>query len=140
MKKLLTILGSTFRTSSITASNFEVGQVWKYQTREHETNSTLTIVQVDTLNNEEIIHISIEGVSIKNPQSPSGYGESVSHLPISTEALKSSVTKLVQQVSELPDYTEGYQTWREAYDSGNGGFFTISVAKCVEYMETAVNQ
>jgi hypothetical protein len=140
MKKLITFLSSLFMTSAASASGFSVGQVWEYQTRDQEVGSTLTVVQIDTLKGYEIIHISIEGLRIKSPHTPSGYSESVSHLPIAPEALKTSVTQLKSQTDELPEYKEGYQIWREAFDSGEAGFFTIPVAACVSYMEEAINQ
>ena len=99
MKKLFTFLSSIFLATSASAGDFVVGQVWEYQTRQHESESKLTIVQVDSLKGQEIIHISLEGLRIKNPQAPKGYGDKVSHLPISPEALKSSVTTLVGQTS-----------------------------------------
>ncbi len=140
MKNLIILLSLTLVASIASASDFSVGQIWDYQTRENEVGSRLTIVQIDELKGQEIIHISVEGLKIRSPQSPTGYGNSVSHLPIAPEALRASVTKLSGKTRSLPDYREGYQMWREAFDSDKGGFFTISVADCVEYMEQAINQ
>ncbi|GGZ96608.1 hypothetical protein GCM10008090_01060 [Arenicella chitinivorans] len=126
--------------STALAGDFSVGQIWSYQTRDHEAESKLTIVQIDRREGKEIIHISIDGLRIKNPQAPSGYGSDISHLPISPKALKASVTKLSGQAGILSNYKEGYQIWREAFDSGQGGFFTISVAESVDYLEQAINQ
>jgi hypothetical protein len=140
MKKLITFFNSLFMTPTASFSSFSVGQVWEYKTRDQDVGSTLTVVQLDTLNGYEIIHISIEGLRIKSPHIPSGYSENVSHLPIAPEALKSSVTQLKSQTHELPEYKEGYQMWRDAFDSSEAGFFTITVAECVNYMEQAVNQ
>jgi hypothetical protein len=140
MKKLITFLGSLFKTPAASASGFSVGQVWHCQTREHEAGSKLSVVQIDTLKGHEIIHISIEGLRISSPHAASSYSESVSHLPIGPTALKASVTQLSAQTDDLPDYKEGYQIWREAFDSDDAGFFTIPVAECVSYLEQAINQ
>lgn len=122
------------------SENFEVGQRWEYATRPEDVGSVLTIVRVDDINDEAIVHISLERVKIKSPRSADGFADHISHLPISDDALRTSVTKLIGSTSELPDFEEGYQIWKEAFDAGNGGFFTISVSECVAYMEQAINQ
>ena len=61
-------------------------------------------------------------------------------MPISPDALKESVTELVNQTESLPNFEEGYEIWREAFDSGKAGIFTISVKECVEFMEQTINQ
>jgi len=49
---------------------------------------------------------------------------------------------VVQQIGtrQLPDFQEGYDTWRQAFDSGQGGVFSITAAEAVDYMEQALNQ
>jgi hypothetical protein len=120
--------------------DFAVGQIWAYQTRPAEPNARLTIVKIDQIADITIVHISLDGLHISNPHVPQGYGESVGHMPIASESLKASVTQLVGQTDVLPDYAEGYQTWKAAFDAGEGGFFTIGLAECIGYMETAINQ
>ncbi len=140
MNKLIAFMGSILIASFAMADDFTVGQVWNYETREHEAGSRLTIVQIDSLHGQDIVHISVDGLRIRNSYLESGFGEHISHLPISPEALESSVTKQIGQVKTLPDYREGYQIWREAFDSGEGGVFSLSVAECIEFIEQTVNQ
>jgi len=122
------------------AKDFAVGQVWEYKTRAVEPNSFLTIVKIENVKDKTIIHISLENVKIKNSHAPSGYGESVSHMPIAKQSLKESVTKLLKSNAKLPAYEEGYNLWREAFEKGEGGYFTISVSKCIEFMEQTINK
>ena len=122
------------------AKEFSVGQIWEYKTRATELGSKVTILKIDFLNDQEIIHIYVGGLKLKNPQSSTGYGEDISHMPISPDALKESVTELVNQTESLPNFEEGYEIWREAFDSGKAGIFTISVKECVEFMEQTINQ
>ncbi|MEM7358931.1 MAG: hypothetical protein AAF431_07535 [Pseudomonadota bacterium] len=122
------------------AKDYKQGQIWKYDTRSIEPDSRLVIVQVDEIDGEEIVHISVNGLRLKNPHSDTGYGEEVSHMPISPAALSESVIELVGFTDELPDYKEGYGIWREAYDSGKAGVFSITVKESVNFMEGAVNQ
>jgi hypothetical protein len=134
-------IGGLFMLSSSFAQQFEVGQIWEYKTRPNELASRLTIVKIDVLPNDvTIIHISLTGLNIKSPQSPRGISDTASHLPLVETSVRESVTKLVGTTTDLPDFEEGYNMWKEAFDSGQGGYFTITVDKCVEYMEAAINQ
>lgn len=136
MKKALLILGVVMTTTVTHAAGFKVGQVWEYKTRAVEVGSTLTIVKIDNVENERIIHISVQGLSIKNPKAPKGYNDKIAHLPISEKSLTESVTKMLRVTEELPDFQEGYNLWKDA----QGGYFTLPVSQCVEYMEQVINQ
>jgi hypothetical protein len=45
--------------------------------------------------------------------------------------VESSVTELVAESVPLPDYSEGYEIWREAFDKNDAGVFSLAVAECV---------
>ena len=47
--------------------------------------------------------------------------------------------KLVKESSDLPNYDEGYQLWREAFVAGTAGFYMTSVAEAVGIMEETLN-
>ncbi|AHM59263.1 hypothetical protein D770_04980 [Flammeovirgaceae bacterium 311] len=119
---------------------FEAGQTWRYHTRNGENNSTLTIVKVEKLKNDTIIHIALSGLKIKHPLVKSGVSESIDHLPFSKEAILNSVIEQIGSQSQLPDFMEGYVQWKEAYESGNGGIFTITVKEAVGYVEQTMNK
>ena len=119
---------------------FAVGQIWEYHTRSSEIESQLIVVKIDHSDQGRIIHISVTGLHLKNPHAPYGYGKLLPHLPIAESALQESVTQCVGRTDELPDYTEGYEIWREAFSKGEGGYFAIPVAECVEYTEQILNQ
>lgn len=57
-------------------------------------------------------------------------------MPFTREALDHSVTTLVRETREVPDFKVGYQEWRNAC----GGVYTISVADAIEVAETAFRQ
>ncbi len=127
-------------SSLSTAKDLEIGQIWAYETREKDQGSTLTILKIEKVKDTIIVHISIDGVNLNTPKSDRVYERIIGHLPIEEKSLHSSLTSLVDKTNELPDFQEGYDMWKEAFDSGEGGFFTISVAMCVEYMEQVLNQ
>jgi hypothetical protein len=122
------------------AQEFAVGQVWNYKTRSVEPGSTLTIVRIDRFQTATIIHISLADVRVKSPLAPNGISSEASHVPIAESALRDSVTTLAGTTDRLPNYQEGYKIWREAFDAGKAGYFTISVSECVDVFEKTLNQ
>jgi len=122
-------------------SKYKVGQQWSYSARPGEEKSYLIIVKID--NDPKlgrIIHIALRGLKMKNPHSPDGFSEDVNHMPFLEAAIEKSGLKLLKEKVELPDFEEGYQIWRKAFDAGNAGAYSITVAEAVEVMETALNK
>lgn len=126
---------------SVSAQDFREGQVWSYKTRKGEEKSTVLINKVDTDPKlGKIFHISIFGVKIKNPRIVGGVSTELQHSPVSEETLKKSLTKMTRKDSPNPDYADGYKTWKEAFDRGDAGVFTIGVADIVGVIEKTINQ
>ena len=131
----------TVKQKETNDSKFKVGQKWSYRARPGEESSYFIIVKID--NDPKlgrIIHISMRGLKIKNPRSPDGLSEVVSHMPFAEEAIEKSEVKLLQEKVDLPDFEEGYRMWREAFDAGRGGIYTITVAEAVTVMESVLNR
>lgn len=131
----------TVKQEETNDSKFKVGQKWSYRARPGEESSYFIIVKID--NDPKlgrIIHISMRGLKIKNPRSPDGFSEVVSHLPFAEEAIEKSEVKLLEEKVDLPDFKEGYRIWREAFEAGRGGIYTITLAEAVAVMETALNR
>jgi len=122
------------------ADKFKAGQLWKYKTRLGEENSTVMILKVEKYENAEtIIHISISGVKINNKHSPNGITEVLGHSPLSEEAVLKSVTQLIASDQELPDYYEGYNKWKEAFDNKKAGVFGLDICDVVKVIDETVN-
>ncbi len=121
-------------------SKFSVGQVWAYHTRLQDSTSTLVVVKTeadDVLG--EIVHISLRDVRMRNAyQATVSLG--MAHLPISEEALSRSVTRVLEENAALPEYEDGYHQWREAFDAGQAGIWTVPVAEIVDATESVVNR
>ena len=118
-------------------SKYKVGQVWKFKSRSIEPNAKLTIIKVESQGKlGNIIHIHVDSVKIKTSSKPVKYTHVVSHMPFSEAVIDSSVTKMIGEVTELPDFQEGYDEWHESFKKGKAGVFSIPVGKSVEYMET----
>jgi hypothetical protein len=118
---------------------FKVGQIWNYDTRIGEENSTFEILKIEKYDSAGIvIHIYVNGLKIKNPNKQGGYSEYIGHLPFSKDAVLKSVTTIVSEKNKLPDYKEGYETWKEAFDKKEGGVFSITIKDVVKYVDETI--
>lgn len=123
------------------AHDFKEGQVWSYRTRPHEAGSTLLINKIEANSKlGPIFHISLSGLKIKNPRASSGFSDRLPHSPVSQQTLDRSVVALIGNAAPDPAYLEGHATWKKAFDAGQGGIFTITVAEIVDTIEQAINQ
>jgi len=124
-----------------TKSRYKSGQVWRYKTRPGEEDSSLIVVKVENhpkMGN--IIHIGLRNLRMKNPHNQEGYSDTALHLPFAEEAIDKSVVKILEEKAKLPAFEEGYSLWREAFDAGKAGIYTITIAEAVEIMEKSLNQ
>lgn len=129
------------KSTVLTESRYKVGQVWSYKTRPNESKSTFIVVKVENdpkLGN--IVHIALRDLKIKNPRSPDGITDTMNHLPFAEEAITKSAVKLLKVKQELPDFEEGYNLWREAFNQKRAGIYTITIAEAVKVVEESLNQ
>jgi hypothetical protein len=104
------------------------------QTRVGEEESTLLINKVeDHPKLGRIYHISVSKVTIK--AAPDAVTHDLPHLPVSRQTLELSCTKLVGRSEPNPMYLPGYQMWKQAFDGGHAGIYTIPVAEIVDLAE-----
>ncbi|VFR56997.1 hypothetical protein BRI6_3659 [plant metagenome] len=123
------------------AQPYDSGQVWRYQTRPGEEASRVLINKVeahDTLG--RIFHISVLAVQVKNPRIEGGISTVLPHFPVSEQTLKGSLLEIEGSQAPNPDYLEGYEIWKTAFDKGEAGVFTITVADIVGVVEQTINQ
>src|SRR5262249_14963687 len=127
--------------SQAQATDFAEQQVWSYRTRKGEEGSTLLINKVENDPNlGQIFHISVAKVRVRNRHAPSGVIDELPHFPVSKQTLEASCTKLVGKSAPNPEYVEGYNEWKRAFDQGKAGVFTISVAEIVQIVEDTLNR
>ena len=121
-------------TSEQPESKFRPGQVWAFKTPPSQPNAKLTILRVERDAKVGIVvHVALSGVSYGNGQTE------IPHLPFAESAVEQSVTTLERESGPVPDYAEGYRLWREAFDSGKGGVFSITVADAYETVTGIAN-
>ena len=127
--------------SEKTEAKYKVGQMWSYKARPHEEKSYFIIVKIENdAKLGTIVHVAMRGLKMKNPRSPDGISDTVNHMPFTEDAVSRSALKLLKEKVELPDYEEGYQMWRDAFDDERAGVYTITLAEAVKVMETTLNQ
>ena len=118
---------------------YKVGQEWSYKTRKGEENSTLKILKIEEYpTHGKVIHISIGGLKVGDPNVEKGYAKEFTHIPISEKALNESVTKLKNEKVKLPTKIDGYDYWKKEFDQGISGVFSISVSEIVDLMEESI--
>ncbi len=108
MKKLALIMSLLSMFSFAKAEQFSEGQVWSYETRIGEENSTVLINRIET--NEKfgkIYHISLNEVKVKSPHIAGGFSTELPHFPVAEETLKKSLLKLVGNAAPHPQHLEG---------------------------------
>lgn len=123
------------------ALRFEPGQVWRMLGRPQDNDphvAVLAITRDETLG--EIVSIAITGVNIRNAFVEGGVQTQLPHAPVTAEALRAAVTELVESdgpTAETPGFTEAYQQWREPYEAGEAGVFTIALTEILDIIEQA---
>ena len=128
-------------TDTNPTNKYEVGQIWKYNTRSGEEGSRIYIVKTEVEDGYGIIyHIHVDGLKIKNPRMESGLQNDISHAPVDRQTLDKSVTTLMGTSDEMPSIQEGYQAWKEAFDQGEAGVFNVPVADLARLYEQAISK
>ena len=123
------------------AERYAPGQTWSYKNRPGEDGSRITVLEIDHYPQAgTIVHVAVSGLHMKNHLAPGGEATVVGHLPLAQSALDASVVVLVGSGAALPDYRKGYEIWKDAFEHGKGGIFTLPVSEIITAMETTVNQ
>ncbi len=113
------------------APPFSEGQVWKFAERASDDASRVWIRLVEMAEAGPFVHISVL------LDSPSEQHDRlfVSHLPYAPDGLLASnlIVTDERQQWDLPDdhFGEGFVEWGRAFQAGNAGVFTASVAEVV---------
>ncbi len=127
--------------TDVVDGKYRVGQTWRFNARPGEEAATLTVVKVESAPRVGVIvHVSLTGLHIKSPRAPGGFTDKVQHAPFSEAAIDRSVTTKVAESSTLPAFEDGYRMWREAFEAGKGGLFTVPVAEALTLMESTINR
>lgn len=140
MRKVLAAAGLWLVMGASSAHDYAVGQVWTYRINPGDEGSTLQINKIEQDPKlGAIFHISVFGLHIPNPRVTGGILKELLHLPVSKETLDKSVKSIVNAPVRPVSYEEGYAHWKQAFDAGNAGIYTISVAEIVTLAEQTMS-
>lgn len=118
---------------------FRPGQVWRYATRPGEHQSRVQILRVDADPDAgEIIHVAITGVHLRRSSDDPSQTSVIGHVPVARAALEASGLSLEAQDAEVPDFKEGYDMWRAAFEEGKAGIFSVPIAEIVDVTEATL--
>lgn len=126
------LFANTEKVKMQTSTKFIPGQIWEYETRPTEKDSRVLILKTEESKFGWIVHVAITNVKINNPNGK--VITHISHIPIREKELLESITGLSGNAESLPDFSEGYKSWKEA----NGGVFTIQLSEIVSTIEKGI--
>ncbi len=118
---------------------YQRGQVWTYHTRTGEESSRAVVLRVER--DEQyghVVHVRLEGVSFEAGGAGEVHPAVVDRLPFSVEAVDQSVIHLVSHLSEVPDYPQESQTWRQSVGGDKTRVFTVTFADQLDKIEASL--
>jgi hypothetical protein len=118
---------------------YSAGQVWQYETRPGEEDSTFVIGRVAYYSQIGcVVHISVRGLQI-TPRGGQGPAmEIISHVPIADKAVDRSIVSLVGREEQVPGFEQAYAEWKREFRAGRAGVFTLSVAEVIGVCQEAL--
>jgi hypothetical protein len=119
---------------------FAPGERYRYASRASEPDATFLVLKVEEHEaTGRIVHVRADGLKLKNPSDPSGYADTITHMPFADAALRSSAKARVAAGVPVPDFAAAYDNWRRAFKDDGAGVFTVPLAEAVQVMENAIN-
>jgi hypothetical protein len=123
------------------ASRYRAGQVWTYHTRPGEEDSRVWILKVEHYEKAgTIVHIMVDNVRVNITVDQGEADQVISHMPFAQAALDRSVITLEPTTESLPDFMEGYNHWKTAWDNEKAGCWTVDVKDAVEGINSSLTQ
>jgi hypothetical protein len=141
MRKLFAAVGLFLLMGASSAHDYAAGQVWTYHVNPGDKGSMLQINKIEhDPKLGAIFHISVFGLRISNPRVPGGVLTELPHLPVSKETLDKSVESLANVPVRPVSYEQGYAHWKQEFDAGHAGIYTVSVAEIVTIAEQTMSK
>lgn len=119
---------------------FAPGQIWTYRGAQLPT-SRVVIGRIDAVEQAEsqpIVSITVTDVLLPDPENGTMQPRMIQHSPLAADALRGSLLDLEGSGPVPEEFEDGYRVWREAFDTQQGGFFTIGVEELIQMFQTAL--
>lgn len=113
---------------------FELGQIWRYKSRNQDTESRAIVLQVDQATPVgPVVHFcltNLAGLALNGGGGPGDIG----FLPLKLPMARQSVLELESTTLELPhaeDFADAYAEWLEAVHDGEASAWDMPLADVV---------
>jgi hypothetical protein len=127
-------------TVAADAANYKAGQVWSYHHRPGDDGSTVLIDRVESVPNlGTIYHVSVLQIHVKDPTGSIRVVD-LPHCPVSSTTLDISLVALIGKRAPYESYMQGYTEWRQAFDAGHAGVYTIPLSEIIATLESMFTQ
>ncbi len=138
---LMLFAPTVFVGASETPAAFAVGQQWSYPTRPVEPDSRLVILRIDDHPKlGRIVHVGVSGARLRLTAGQPPVPWTIGHMPFPEAVLRKNVTKLELAHSDVvfAEFEPSYTGWKIDADAGKKQFWTGSVAKSIDGLETMI--
>ncbi len=119
---LATALAALLTATPAAAADLAVGQTFECDTARRVV-AVVGRLDPDGKDGAMIVSVSLFDLT------PGATIPEVSHIPIEAGVFRASCPKVLPARAISPRFEEGYAGWREAFEAGRGGYFTIPVGK-----------
>jgi hypothetical protein len=119
---------------AIKGEAMKVGDKYSFKIDGIHPDPFFIVCNTEVLKGIDVVNIYIDGLNFQNPNSPTNVIRTISHAPAEKRLLEESDITLLECNVPLPNYNEGYNVWKEAYDNGNAGYFKSSPSTIVNDM------
>jgi hypothetical protein len=112
--------------------DYRVGEVWTFRSAPLP-ESRVVIGKIDAHERfDQVFSVSIKTVPLATGAGGEIRVSDISHVPVMKSVLDTSLLEQVGIGEPSEAFAEGYGQWREAFDSGKAGVFTIEISKVIE--------
>lgn len=118
-------------------AELRAGQRWRIKDWHADDQAQAIILLIEDGPRGPIVHVGVQGLNIAIPGYPDGI-KTVGHMPFDGPAAAAGLTELISEAAPLPDFRSGYDEWRAAFERGEAGVYTLSVADAIRTIETAL--
>lgn len=140
---LLALLAAVASASAAPAPALAEGQVWTYQTRQHEPDSRLVIVHLyQPKKGERIAYVAVTGATVRLEGHPAPFPWDRCYVPLTERALSKSLRTLVSERTErtFPELEKTLPGWKKNAEAGQKHFWTIPIDQVLDNLERDIRK
>jgi hypothetical protein len=119
---------------AVAAKDYEPGQIWKAKGRDKDPDPKVIILKVERGSPVgDVVFIAVDGLKLCLPSGECG--GAFHPLAMSVEALDESVLEPIGRTDKLPDFTKGYEFWKDGLKKGIPVTNTVPLSQVLDGIE-----